>query len=440
MRVLHVLNGRGGGATISALELVKASRACGTGVEHCAVYPGRPGLEVPEIHRVFRRARPIPLPAWNRPRTLDLLRRLALFVLTQKESGMGVRTARTFDQVIEDWSIDVVTTNCAVNIHGALAARRAGVPHVWHIRERIGTDGSMQFRLDGRRLVHRIAGLSTRIAAVSEYVSGPFRKFGADEGIEVVYDGVDVAAFESTEARHRGRELRRKRGVPDEAMLVGKVANVTAYVKRHDLFLRAAAEVARYHNDVWFVVVGAIPSGNTWLARPSVERWQKLKALAHDLGLDGRLVWAGNVDDPPAIMNAIDIMAHTCPIEGFPRVVLEAMAAGKPVVGPAAGGVPEVVGDTTGWLVEQQTPQDLANGIQELLLQDTERIRLAAAGRTRVEAEFSSQRHIARMVDLYRRACDPREPRPRSSSEDPEKPGPIDTALPKNGGFAGDFE
>jgi glycosyltransferase involved in cell wall biosynthesis len=404
MRVLHVLNGTGGGSTVSALELVKASRAAGTGIEHCAVYPGRLGYEDPEIHRIFHRATPISLPTWNSPKNLDLVRRIVLVALSRRESGFGFKTMRTLGQLIRDWSIDLVTTNCAVNIHGALAAQKAGIPHVWHIRERIGTGGSMQFRLDDRRLVHRIAGLSTKIAAVSEYVAAPFREYGADVDLEVVYDGVDVASFDNQTARERGTKLRKEWGIADGMVLVGKVANVTAHVKRHDLFIRAAAEVIRHRDDVCFVVVGEIPSQDSWFSRPAFDRWQALKGLAHDLGLDGRLIWAGSVNDPPAVMNAIDILGHACDIEGFPRVVIEAMAAGKPVVGPASAGVLEGAGEA-GIMVEAGSPGQLACGIESLTGDLTACKHLGGEGHRRVVGGFTLAKHAMKMVDLYQSAC-----------------------------------
>lgn len=401
MRILHVLNGTGGGSIVSVLELVKASRAAGTGIEHCAVYPGRPGFEDPEIHRVFHRAMPIPLPAWNSPNKQDVLRRIISFALTQKESGFGIKTARAFDRVIGEWSIDVVTTNCAVNIHGALAARRAGLPHVWHIRERIGTGGSMQFRLDDRRLVQRIAELSNSIATVSEYVAEPFRKYGADAALEVVYDGVDTRAFQNPEVYKRGKKLRRKWEVPENTVLIGKVANLTASVKRHDLFLKAAAEVVRKDKNVRFVIVGAIPNRNTWFSRPSFERWQALRSLANDLGLNNRLVWAGMVPDPPAVMNAIDVLSHACEIEGFPRIALEVMAAGKPIVGPKAGGLVECVLDGAGLLVPQASSEALAHGMLGLLENSMIREKTGQSGMDRVRTRFDISRHLATMVRLY---------------------------------------
>jgi len=286
MRVLHILNSTKGGATLGALELVKASSAAGTGLEHYAVYPGPTGFVDPPIHSVFSDARAIPLPTWNKPRAFDPARRFLLRALVARHTAFGFKTMQQLEKAIQDWRIDLVTTNCAANIHGALAARRAGLPHVWHIRERIGTGGSMLFSLDDRRLVHRIAGLSSRVAAVSEFVAEPFRKHGADTNVEVVYDLVDTEAFASPEAKERGRGLRREWGIPDDAILVGKVASVIP-IKAHDVFVCAAGAVARTRQDVRFVAVGAIPRRSRWLGKAEEKWWDDLRRLTHKISTTG---------------------------------------------------------------------------------------------------------------------------------------------------------
>jgi len=404
MNVLHVLNSSGGGATASILELVRASRRAGTGLRHFAVYPGTPARQSREIHDTFHDAEAIPLPGWNVNPGMDRFRRFAGDLATARRTALGARTRSALNRALDRWEVDLVTTNCAANIHGALAARRRGLPHLWHIRERIGAGGSMHFPVDDASLVQRIASLSSALATVSEYVAEPFRAHGVDRPLRVVYDGVHVDAFRSSDAGKRGRSLREVWKVPEDAVLVGKVAGVTSSVKRHDLFLRAAAEVAQRHRNVRFVVVGALPRPGGWRRRPAYDRWRELAALGHELGLGKRLIWAGFVEDPPAVMRAIDILAHACDIEGFPRVVIEAMAAGTPVVGPRAGGVAEGAGEA-GLLVEPGSPQALASGIEALLADPERRSRLSRAGRARVSARFSMERHLADMVELYRRVA-----------------------------------
>ena len=400
-----MLNATQGGAIVSVLELVKASRAAGTDVEHYAVYPGVVGREDPSIHSAFHGARIIPIPTWNRPTRLDLVRRAISQARSAKATFFGLRSRRGISKAIRDWDIDLVTTNCSANIHGALVARSMGLPHVWHIRERIGSLGSMHFGMSDRILVQKIRGLSSIVATVSGYVAEPFREHGADDRLEVVYDGVDVEAFACPEAKERGRSLRRSWGVSEDSTLVGKVANVTSQGKGHELFLRAAAKVRSAHENVFFVAVGLIPRESGWVGKPAWRRWLRLKEMARESGVEDRIIWAGVVDDPPAVMNAIDILGHACDFEGFPRVIMEAMAAGKPVVGPAAGGVAEgVVSESTGFLVQPGSPDALAAGIGDLVNDVPRRQRLGDHGKERVGSQFTMAGHAITMAEIYDRA------------------------------------
>ena len=129
-----------------------------------------------------------------------------------------------------------------------------------------------------------------------------------------------------------------------------------------------------------------------------------MKEMARKSGVEDRIIWAGVVEDPPAVMNAIDILAHACDIEGFPRVVLEAMAAGKPAVGPCAGGFAEGFGSGGGLLVEPGSADQLAQGIRELLKDPQRSGRLGADGRRRVVENFSTMHHLAKMIEVYRSA------------------------------------
>lgn len=407
MRVLHVLNSLEGGATVSVRELVRASVRAETDMRHFAVFPGAPGGEAPALD-MFDAVRAVPLAQWNRPRGIGALRTVAAAVLRARRRLLGPSGVAGIARAVADWRIDLVTTNCAANLDGALAAQLADVPHLWHIRERIGSDGSLHFRLTDAALARRIAGLSVRIAAVSRYAAEPFDRAGAGGKVRIVHDGIDPAPFASVPAAERGRELRRRWLGDGEGPLVGAVANLTAQVKRHDLLLRAAALLAGRRTALRFVIVGKIPDSGSWFARSDRERWKELRRMAEQLDLGDRLVWAGAMDDIPAVMNAFDILFHACEIEGLGRVVLEAMAAGRPVVAPAAGGVDEAAKKgVTGILVTPRSARALAAGAETLISDPGLRHRMGAAGRARVESHFTLQRHLDIMVDLYREcACE----------------------------------
>ncbi len=401
-RILHVLNATTGGAAVSLLEFLRATIENSSDMEHFVVYAGPPGPPDPAFAAVSAGCRTAPLRTWNSHFRLAPLRRFVGKTLELKNTQWGLRSQRELLRAIREWSIDLVTTNCVTNIDGALAARQEGVPHVWHIRERAGSGGSIRFRMSDRKVAQRVHSLSSGIAAVSRYAAEPFCSEHRASRVAVVYDGVDPRPFVDRLVHSQSRELRRKWGVRDDQVLVGKVANVVWEVKRHELFLRAASLIARSHRDVKFVVIGSLPESDGWMRRGTQRYHRRLQRLALECGLEDRLVWAGALDEPAVFMTALDVVAHASEIEAFPRVVLEAMAAARPVVGPAAGGVAEGVQDgVTGILVSPQSPEALAKGIEALLV-DPDRCRtLGVGGRQRVIERYSIHQHAETMRNLY---------------------------------------
>jgi glycosyltransferase involved in cell wall biosynthesis len=167
------------------------------------------------------------------------------------------------------------------------------------------------------------------------------------------------------------------------------VANLTSRMKRHDLFLQAAAEVLRAYPSAQFVIVGEDPD-TVGGYRSEVEYARGLKSLASQLNLNGRVQWPGYVADVPAIMNAVDVLVHPSDRESFGRVAVEAMACGKPVVATRSGGPEYFVSETTGLLAPRGNPAALAAALDQLALTydryDPARIRAEAVARFSEEA------------------------------------------------------
>ncbi len=405
MNILHVLNSEGGGASIGAYELIQASRELGVETGHFVVYPGMMGQ--PASQRVASLAtgsRVFPMPWWNKKRWLGSVSRLGHWLRANQLSAFGRVPREQLRRLIEEWRIDIVHSNTAAINYGALVAEEMGIPHVWHIRERIGSNGFMRFPLPDDKLAATIGKLSERIVPMSRFSGEIFLEHGLGHKTTVIYDGVDAAQFDTPTARERGRQLRRSWGVPDGAILVAKIAAVTSQVKRHALFVQAAGDLGRRFPDLWFVVCGALPAAGTWLNRGGREYYHELQTMVANAGIQDRFVWAGNVPDIPALMNALDIMVHTCEVEGFGRVAIEAMAAGRPVVGPAQGGIAEsVVDGETGMLVEAGNPRAFAAAAARLIEDEQLRRSLGAAGRAHVSRVFSLERHVQLMEEIYQR-------------------------------------
>jgi glycosyltransferase involved in cell wall biosynthesis len=204
----------------------------------------------------------------------------------------------------------------------------------------------------------------------------------------VIYNGVDLPRDRLAPQAKARAELRLPLHVP----IVGAVSRLDP-VKGVDVLLRAIALV----EDAHLAVVGDGP-----------ER-ASLAALADDLGISDRVHWAGFRRDVTCLLSAFDIFVQPSLHEGLPNAVLEAMAAGLPVVATAVGGTPEVVVDeVTGLLVPPRDPQTLAQGVRALLRNSDLRRKMGRAGRARVARYFSLKQMVGQTQALYKRLLETR--------------------------------
>lgn len=129
-----------------------------------------------------------------------------------------------------------------------------------------------------------------------------------------------------------------------------------------------------------------------------------LEALSGSLGLGERVLFLGERDDVPALMQAADLLVSASRGEGLSNVILEAMAAGLPVLATAVGGTPEVVEDgVSGCLVAPDAPDHLARALAELLPDEVLRARLAAGARRVIERRFAAGAMVDGTLAVYRR-------------------------------------
>jgi glycosyltransferase involved in cell wall biosynthesis len=207
----------------------------------------------------------------------------------------------------------------------------------------------------------------------------------------VVENGIDLARFAPDPAARRA--LRTEWGVPEDAILVGLVARLDP-IKDHPTFIRAAGQVARDDPSVRFVCIGGGPG----------QYRDTLARLADDVGLAQRLDWAGQVADVAPAYSALDVAVSSSTGEGFPNVVLEAMACGVQCVVTDVGDSAFIVGDT-GWVCRPSDPQDLARAIRSAVASNRALEGRGARARDRVTNQFSDERlitttagHLARLV------------------------------------------
>jgi len=331
---------------------------------------------------------PVPGPQVPRYQALGATVHFAPLALLRRDLSVGaalypLRLARATAAVVaiaRKIGADLIHTNMEVLLEGAAAAALLKIPHVLHYRGNT---------LDRPKLVFdALVAVWTRGAAHVYCISGAtaelFRRRGhLDDKVEVLYNPVDVAAFG---AAATSAEVRAALGGRPNHPLIGTVGRIHP---RKDLetFVRAAARVAAEMLDAHFVIVGA--------AEASVEMTylERLSNLVRDLGLEGRLTFAGARRDVPAVMRALDIFVLTSRHEGFGRVVAEAMAAARPVVATDEGALPELLGAGRYGLLA--APEDAGAFAGQILRLLSDRDAAAALG---VSAERAAQKFDSRAI------------------------------------------
>jgi glycosyltransferase involved in cell wall biosynthesis len=242
-----------------------------------------------------------------------------------------------------------------------------------------------------RAIEQLLAHATDRLIAVGDEVRDELVALGVAPAskFEVIPLGFDLSPFQrrGDERSDRRRALRTELGLPLDAPVVTLVARLVP-IKRVDRFLRVASIVAR-GRDVRFLIVG------------DGELRSQLTATARDIGLGSELTFAGFRRDMPDVCFASDVVVLTSDNEGTPVSLIEAQAAGTPVVSTGVGGVATVVRDGhTGFVVSTEDEPGMASAIERLI---TDRELASRLGRAAAEhaAAFSLDRLTADIDRLY---------------------------------------
>jgi glycosyltransferase involved in cell wall biosynthesis len=287
---------------------------------------------------------------------------------------------------------DIVHTHTAkAGALGRIAAKLAGIPvivHTFHGHVLHGyfSRGTTRFFLTIERC---LAAISTKVLTVSD---GQCRdllrlRIGRPETVGVMPLGLELDGFLGSDLR-RG-ELRRQLDVNAEAPLVGIIGRL-APIKDHATFLEAASDLHKSRPDVRFLIVG------------DGELRSRLEQQAHALGLDGCAHFLGWQRELEPIYADLDLVVLSSLNEGTPVSLIEAMAAGLPVVATKVGGVPDLVADgKTGLLVPPKDPMAMSQAMETLLADPERRRQMGRLGRDAVYPLYSDTALMDRMHRLY---------------------------------------
>lgn len=369
-RILHVITAIDrGGAENHLLELIKHQRASGLDVT-LAYLRGRGGW-VPQLRELGVTVRPLALRFYGDPRPWSRLRRL-------------LATA-SFDLVHAHLPPAELYLRLAL-----LGTSHAELPLIISKHNDCSFYRGFGERTLGRWVARRASLVIAISEAVRRYIIGPQLGLPAAK-VEIIRYGIDPAPFEQVAASEVAA-LRRAWNALPETLVVGFAGRLVEQKSIPMLLAAFALFAGRSSGDVKLVIVGEGP------LEPALRKLAERQGIAH------RVVWAGFREDIPAVMRALDVFALTSAHEGFGLVLLEAMAAQRPVVATRAGAIPEVVEHGITGLLSDANAPPLATCLAQLIDRDL-RQRMGKASRLRVLENFTLRQMCTATDEAYARCC-----------------------------------
>jgi glycosyltransferase involved in cell wall biosynthesis len=273
---------------------------------------------------------------------------------------------------------------------GGVAARSLGIPAVCTLHESnwAAKRGKPRDYSRERLIAFARRRCMATVIAVSEQARRAYLEMGWDrpERVLTVHNGLYAPAQPGA-----GATIRAELGL-DSSDLVIVMLSVLRRKKGHAIAVEAVRALHERFPQLKLVIAGEGAD------RPEIE------ASAASLG--SAAVMAGHRDDVMAVLDAADVLVHPSMVDAFPTALLEAMAAGLPVVATAVGGIPEIVEDgATGFLIDAPPrPDRLAEVLAPLLERAELRRELGTAGRKRFEQQFTAERWAQRTRSIYEAA------------------------------------
>lgn len=213
----------------------------------------------------------------------------------------------------------------------------------------------------------------------------------------LIHNGIDIAPFYRRSEEEK-EAIKGKYNLPLDKPIITCVANLRL-PKGHEYLIEALHNLKNTSHDFITLLVGDGPLR------------EKLERLVRELNLERHVLFLGSKaqQEIPNILAITDIFVLSSLWEGLPTAIIEAMAAGCPVVATAVGGIPEVVVDgVTGFLVPPKNVTALAEKIKLLLRDEGLRQRMGQAGAKRVKQQFTIEHMVSKYEELYRKlaSCD----------------------------------
>jgi glycosyltransferase involved in cell wall biosynthesis len=297
----------------------------------------------------------------------------------------GLRRLRLIPQMVRHERIRIVHTFLFdADFYGMLAARR-GRPWAVVTTRRAIKRGRLLHLLGYRLtnpLVDRIVCNSDAVSRFTLHAEGASRK-----KVVVIPNGVDTARFE----RGDGATMRRRLGLRPDDLVVGAVGTIKK-VKGQAVLLEAMRPLFERHAALRLVLAGEVTRGYG----------EELRRQVAQAGLEGRVLLPGVVEEVPDLLAALDLFALPSLSEGMSNALLEAMAAGRPIVATEAGGNAECLdGGNAGLLVPPGDADALGRALERLIDSPDRGRELGRRALARAQDDYSLAKMVDRTETLY---------------------------------------
>jgi len=203
-----------------------------------------------------------------------------------------------------------------------------------------------------------------------------------------IYSGIELDRFHPVSEQEKMR-LREKWGLQEQDAVIGIVSKLWDG-KGHELLIRAFREIKKEKEDARLVIVG-----EGYLM-------ESLKGVVRQLELSEAVIFTGFLEDVPQIIATFDVAVLPSFFEGMGRVLLEAMAMEKPVVGTLVGGIPDLIEHgANGYLVSPGNERELASAVLKILNDKGLAVKMGEAGRKKVTDRFSADTMVRSIEKVY---------------------------------------
>ncbi len=313
-----------------------------------------------------------------------------------REINLGQDLPALFEiyQLIKKVKPDILHLNSSkAGALGAIAGKLAGVKKIiYTVHGFVFNEPMPGWKKNLYTWIEKIsAKLKTTLICVSEFdrQQGLSHKIALAEKLVTIHNGIGIDSLKLLSKEEAKNKLITNYQLPiTNYPTIGTIANFYP-TKGLQYFIQAAKQIIQHHPDAQFIVIG---DGKL---RPALEAEIKKFRLEKNFQL------LGAIDNAAKLLPAFDVYVCSSIKEGLPYSILEAMAAGVPIVAVAVGGIPEMINDQSGVLVDSKNADNLAAAILKLLENKKMAKDLAETAYKKVCSEFLLEKMVEKTIKIY---------------------------------------